>query len=664
MHSPHLLCDPVSYIDMPISVFVAGCDGADPCNETQTTPTLAPAPTAPAPAAESAAGTGKGNGQWQGSGKGNGCRPRFNYRDDFRSGGRGRRTRRSGGRGGRRTEDEARQWMRQNAAAGEDEDAAVGEDAAPAAPGADDVAPAAEDAAEDAAPAPAPCGHQPTTSAPAESASVSILIRRCLPGDDETHTHIDADPEWRLKQLVEAYARQLGVEVGLAVPELAHCMNYNYGRSQLRIGPRVRMWDLWAMSRSGVVIIDVLPRPAAASSEDADGHEAANAEHAQDDLEQQMLIEAEVLCRAEGLPGCGEAPADVEMAELARDAATAATGAATNVDSQAPVKDNDCQKRTTEATESEASTILPQDNDSGSNDCEGCMFELKYQTSQALDVGEVGHVPAHTGGPGCKLHTPDPDVPAAGAMAAPTAEEETAGASAEEEATISAVVEAESNWVPELTAETNRDGTNFSVEVKDLQGRITPIRIPCGPTWTGLTLRRTYCQINHVPLSSTDPSQFRFYSQFAGTIIIDTMHLNSLQWSSHTASRVNILHAFGASLPAQPGDEDAGEDDDPSQEDSEGEVVELVQDATRSYMEDSTNFRSDSTNSESWAGLVEAIAGLFDEVGTDFASVAAFADHRWYRLVRGVFDAKIAASLQAAREGSAAAPGPTATLNG
>jgi hypothetical protein len=526
--------------------------------------------------------------------------------------------------------------------------------------GADNVAPAAEDAA----PAPAPCGHQPTTSAPAESASVSILIRRCLPGDDETHTYIDADPEWRLKQLVEAYARQLGVEVGLAVPELAHCMNYNYGRSQLRIGPRVRMWDLWAMSRSGVVIIDVLPRPAAASSEDADGHEAANAEHAQDDLEQQMLIEAEVLCRAEGLPGCGEAPADVEMAELARDAATAAPGAATNVDSQAPVKDNDSQKSTTEATESEASTILPQDNDSGSNDCEGCMFEQEYQTSQALNVGEVGHVPAHTGGPGCKLHTPDPDVPAAGAMAAPTAEEETAGASAEEEATISAVVEAESNWVPELTAETNRDGTNFSVEVKDLQGRITPIRIPCGPTWTGLTLRRIYCQINHVPLSSTDPSQFRFYSQFAGTIIIDTMHLNSLQWSSHTASRVNIVRAFRASLPAQPGDEDAGEDDDPSQEDSEGEVVELVQDATRSYMEDSTNFRSDSTNSESWAGLVEAIAGLFDEVGTDFASVAAFADHRWYRLVRGVFDAKIAASLQAAREGSAAAPGPTATLNG
>jgi hypothetical protein len=89
-----------------------------------------------------------------------------------------------------------------------------------------------------------------------------------------------------------------------------------------------------------------------------------------------------------------------------------------------------------------------------------------------------------------------------------------------------------------------------------------------------------------------------------------------------------------------------------------------VQDAARAYMEDSTNFRSDSTNSESWAGLVDAIAGMFDEVETDFASVAAFADHRWYRLVREVFDAKIAASLQAARERSAAAQGATATLNG
>jgi hypothetical protein len=259
MHSPHLLCDPVSYIDMPISVFVAGCDGADPCNETQTTPTLAPAPAAPAPAAESAAGTGKGNGQWQGSGKGNGCRPRFNYRDDFRSGGRGRRTCRMGGRGGRGTEDEVRQWMRQNAAAGED--------AAPAAPGADDVAPAAEDAAEDAAPAPAPCGHQPTTSAPAESTppntTVSIIIRRCLPGDDETQTHIDADPEWRLEELVAAYARELRVEVGLAVPQSARCMCSNYGKSQVGIGYWVRMRDLRTVSPSGVVIIDVLPRPAA-----------------------------------------------------------------------------------------------------------------------------------------------------------------------------------------------------------------------------------------------------------------------------------------------------------------------------------------------------------------------------------------------------------------
>jgi hypothetical protein len=116
-------------------------------------------------------------------------------------------------------------------------------------------------------------------------------------------------------------------------------------------------------------------------------------------------------------------------------------------------------------------------------------------------------------------------------------------------------------------------------------------------------------------------------------------------------------------LRAQPGDEDGGEDDDSSQEDSAEEEEEVVQDATRCYMEDSTNFRSDSTNSESWAGLVDAIASL-DEVETDFASVAAFRDHRWYRLVREVFDAKIAASLQAARERSAAAPGATATLNG
>jgi hypothetical protein len=39
-----------------------------------------------------------------------------------------------------------------------------------------------------------------------------------------------------------------------------------------------------------------------------------------------------------------------------------------------------------------------------------------------------------------------------------------------------------------------------------------------------------------------------------------------------------------------------------------------VQDATRAYMEDSTNFRSDSTPNESWDGLVDAIAEKFDEV--------------------------------------------------
>ena len=143
---------------------------------------------------------------------------------------------------------------------GEDEDAAVGEDAAPAAP-------AAEDAAEDAAPAPAPRDHQPTTSAPAESTppntTVPITIRKCLPGDDQTHTHIDADPEWLLEDLVAAYSRELQVEVGQAVPQSAHCKCSNYGKSQLVIGYRVSMRELWTMSPGGVVIIDVLPRPPA-----------------------------------------------------------------------------------------------------------------------------------------------------------------------------------------------------------------------------------------------------------------------------------------------------------------------------------------------------------------------------------------------------------------
>ena len=94
-------------------------------------------------------------------------------------------------------------------------------------------------------------------------------------------------------------------------------------------------------------------------------------------------------------------------------------------------------------------------------------------------------------------------------------------------------------------------------------------------------------------------------------------------------------------------------------------------------MEDSTNFRSDSTNSESWDDLVDAIAEKFDEVepgATTCASccfggakqhyVTAFADHLWHRFVREVFDAKIAASLQAAREREAAAQGFTAILGG
>ena len=116
------MCAPLCVRTPPISVFVAGCDGADPCNETQTTPTLAPAlvrrqvstmwvpfmhrhgQVAAAPAAapaESAPGSGSGTG----SGKGNGCRPRFQGpgRD-------GRRTCRMGGRGGRGTEAERRRY--------------------------------------------------------------------------------------------------------------------------------------------------------------------------------------------------------------------------------------------------------------------------------------------------------------------------------------------------------------------------------------------------------------------------------------------------------------------------------------------------------------------------------------------------------------------------
>ena len=124
---------------------------------------------------------------------------------------------------------------------------------------------------------------------------------------------------------------------------------------------------------------------------------------------------------------------------LPRPAAPAAAAAAprapaTNVDSQAPVTENDSQVSITEASDSDASTILPPDNDSGSNYCEGCMFEQEYKTSQALCVGGVGHVRTHTDAAGCKWHTPATDKSAAGAMAV---------ASAEEAATIAPVVAAE-----------------------------------------------------------------------------------------------------------------------------------------------------------------------------------------------------------------------------
>ena len=56
------------------------------------------------------------------------------------------------------------------------------------------------------------------------------------------------------------------------------------------------------------------------------------------------------------------------------------------------------------------------------------------------------------------------------------------------------------------------------------------------------------------------------------------------------------------------GEPDSGEDDDCTYSQEE------LQDATRAYMEDSTNFRSESTPNESWDGLVDAIAERFDEV--------------------------------------------------
>ena len=197
---------------------------------------------------------------------------------------------------------------------------------------------------------------------------------RSLPGDDQTQTYIDANPEWLLEDLVTAYSHELQVEVGQAVPQSAHCKCSNYGKSQIVIGHWVSVRDLGTMSPSGVVLIDVLPRPAAP-----------------------------------------RAPA-------------------TNVDSQAPFTDNGSQVSTTEASDSNAGTILPPDNDPGSNYCEGCMFEQEYKTSQVLCVGEVGHVPIHTGATGCKLHTPATEKSAAGAMDV---------ASAEEEATIAPVVAAE-----------------------------------------------------------------------------------------------------------------------------------------------------------------------------------------------------------------------------
>ena len=105
---------------------------------------------------------------------------------------------------------------------------------------------------------------QMAESTPPET-TMAVIICRCLPGDDQTQTYMDADPEWLLPDLVAAYSRELQVEVGQAVPPSAVLKCSNYGQSRVRLNDWVSVRQLWNMSPSGVSIIDVLPRPAAPS---------------------------------------------------------------------------------------------------------------------------------------------------------------------------------------------------------------------------------------------------------------------------------------------------------------------------------------------------------------------------------------------------------------
>ena len=105
---------------------------------------------------------------------------------------------------------------------------------------------------------------QMVESTPLET-TMAVIIRRCLPGDDQTQTYMDADPEWLVPDLVAAYSRELQVEVGQAVPPSAVLKCSNYGQSRVRLNDCVSVRQLWNMSPSGVSLIDVMPRSAAPS---------------------------------------------------------------------------------------------------------------------------------------------------------------------------------------------------------------------------------------------------------------------------------------------------------------------------------------------------------------------------------------------------------------
>ena len=107
-------------------------------------------------------------------------------------------------------------------------------------------------------------------------------------------------------------------------------------------------------------------------------------------------------------------------------------------------------------------------------------------------------------------------------------------------------------------------------------------------------------------------------------MITDTMHLNSLRWSSHTASRVSIMRA----LVAQP--EDEGGDSD--EHESTYSLDDLRHQAAM-HMRVNTNLRDDI---ESLNGLFDAMTDYFDECLPDFEV------HLWEPCVREAFDAKVA----------------------